>query len=132
IQSFAWSPDGKQIAFLASESKTEEEEKKEKEKDDARVVDRDEKHARLWVLDVNSGKVKQLTAGRWRVSEMEWMPDGNSLIVSATDHPESLDHSNRICQINVADAKIKEIAAPRGPFRGLRISPDGSMLAFVG
>ena len=48
----AWSPDGKSIAYLAPDPKTEAEEKKEKDKDDERVVDRDDKHARLRVIDV--------------------------------------------------------------------------------
>jgi len=64
IGSFSWSPDGKQIAFLASEPKTDAEDKKEKDKDDARVVDRDDKLARVWLLDPDSGKARQITSGR--------------------------------------------------------------------
>jgi Tol biopolymer transport system component len=41
VVSFAWSPKGDSIAFLAPEPKTEAEEKKDK--DDARVVDKDDK-----------------------------------------------------------------------------------------
>src|ERR1700736_1083316 len=47
VKSFEWSPDGKQFAFLAPDAKTEEEEKKEQDKDDAKTIDKDEKHARL-------------------------------------------------------------------------------------
>src|SRR5467141_1111054 len=56
IRNFAWSPDGKQIAFLAPDAKTEEEEKKEKDKNDARVVDNEDKHSRLWLLTLDSGE----------------------------------------------------------------------------
>jgi dipeptidyl aminopeptidase/acylaminoacyl peptidase len=132
VQSFAWSPDGKQIAFLAPEPKTDQEDKKEKDKDDARVADRDEHLARAWLLDVESGKVRQLTSGAWRVNEIEWAPDGTRLIVSATDHPESDEETNRIYAISTADGKMTQIAAPRGPFHTLRVSPDGSLLAYVG
>src|SRR6266853_4384343 len=55
VRNFAWSPDGKQIAFLAPDAKTETEEKKEKDKDDARVVDKEDKHARLWLLTLDTG-----------------------------------------------------------------------------
>src|SRR5208282_1110547 len=48
VRSFAWSPDGKQIGFLAPNAKSEAEEKKDKDKDDARVVDKDDKQPRLW------------------------------------------------------------------------------------
>src|SRR5216683_3123474 len=51
-----WSPDGKQIAYLAPDAKTEAEEKKEKDKDDAHVVDKEDKHARLWLLTLDAGE----------------------------------------------------------------------------
>ena len=131
IQSFEWSPSGKQIAFLASEPKTDAEEKKEKDKDDARVEDVDEKLPRLWLLDVESVKSRQLTSGRWKIDEAQWRPDESGLIVSATDHPESDDETNRIYAISAADGKLTELAAPRGPFGRLRVSPDGQALTYV-
>jgi dipeptidyl aminopeptidase/acylaminoacyl peptidase len=131
IASFAWSSNGKQIFYLAPEPKTDLEDKKEKDKDDARVVDRDDRLTRLWVLEVESGKSRQLTSGRWRIDEAEWLPDGNGVIVSATDHPESDQETNRIYSLNLAEGKMTEIAAPRGPFGRLRVSPDGKSLAYL-
>ncbi|HKP85350.1 MAG TPA: S9 family peptidase [Blastocatellia bacterium] len=130
VRSFEWSPDGRQIAFLAPEPKAEAEEKKESDKDDARVVDRDDKHARVWVIDVESKKVRQLTSGAWRVSELQWMAQGQ-LIVSATDHPEDERNTDRIFSMVVGDGKMTEIASPRGPFGGLQVSPDGKRVAYV-
>ena len=98
-------------------AKTEAEDKKEKDKDDARVVDRDDKQARLWLIDIETKKVRQLTAGKWRVDEAKFTPQGDRLIVSATDRPESDQETNRIFSIAVADGQLKEIAAPHGPFR---------------
>jgi dipeptidyl aminopeptidase/acylaminoacyl peptidase len=128
VQTFEWSPDGNQIAFLASEPATEAEEKKEADKDDARVVDRNEQHARVWVIDVESKKTRQLTSGSWRVSELQWTPQGE-LIVSATDRPEVEMDTNRIFRI--VDGKMREIAAPRGPFSGLQVSFDGKRIAYL-
>src|SRR5690242_11253727 len=102
VQSFAWSPDGKQIAFLAPDVKTDAEEKKEKDKDDARVVDKDDKHPRLWLLAIATGEARALTDSKWEVSEVAWMPHGDRLIVSATDHPESDEETHRIYSIAVA------------------------------
>jgi dipeptidyl aminopeptidase/acylaminoacyl peptidase len=132
VHSFEWSPDGKQIAFVAPEAKTDEEEKKEKDKDDARVVDKDEKPAVLWLLDVDSHKTRQLVARPWQVGEIEWLPSGDRLMVSATDHPESDEDTERIFSVSAADGKMTEIFAPRGPFRDLRVSKDGKWLSFVG
>src|SRR5467141_1011505 len=88
VKNFAWSPDGKQIAFLAPDAKTEAEEKKEKDKDDAHVVDKEDKHARLWLLTLDSGEVKALTEPKWDIREAVWHPSGTGLMLSATDHPE--------------------------------------------
>src|SRR5271170_309567 len=72
VHSFAWSPDGKQIGFLAANAKSDAEEKKDKDKDDARSVDRDSKHTRVWLLDVSTKKDRALTPPNWQVGEIEW------------------------------------------------------------
>jgi dipeptidyl aminopeptidase/acylaminoacyl peptidase len=131
VRAFEWSPDGKQIALIAPEPKSEAEEKKEKDKDDARVVDRDDKRSRLWLIDIETKKVRQLTAGNWQIQEAKWSPQGDRLIVSATDHPEIDRDTNRIFSIAISDGQMKQIAAPRGPFAQLSISPDGNAVAYL-
>src|SRR5215475_1402367 len=79
VRTFEWSPNGKYIAFLAPDAKTEDEEKKEKEKGDSRVVDKDDKHARLWILDVATNEAKPLTKPNWNVNALAWMPNGDQL-----------------------------------------------------
>jgi dipeptidyl aminopeptidase/acylaminoacyl peptidase len=132
IGSFAWSPDGKQIAFVAPEAKTDDEEKKEKDKDDARVVDKDEKPAGLWLLDLDSHKTRSVIGRPWQVGEVEWLPSGDRLIVSATDHPESDEDTERIFVVATADGKMTELLAPRGPFGDMHVSKDGKWLAYAG
>jgi Tol biopolymer transport system component len=107
VRAFEWSPDGKQIALIAPEPKSEAEEKKEKDKDDARVVDRDDKRSRLWLIDIETKKVRQLTAGNWQIQEAKWSPQGDRLIVSATDHPEIDRDTNRIFSIAISDGQMK-------------------------
>lgn len=132
VQSFAWSPDGKQIAYLAPEPKTDAEEQKEKDKDDARVEDKDVHLARVWMLDIDSGKSRQVSNGKWRIAEIEWVPDGSRLIAAATNTPESDENTERIYSLAIGDGKMTELAAPKGPFGRLRVSPDGKWIAFVG
>jgi dipeptidyl aminopeptidase/acylaminoacyl peptidase len=131
IQSFDWSPDGREIAYLAPEPRTSAEEQNEKDKDDARVVDRDEKHARLWIIDVESKKTRQLTSGNWRISEMKWLPSGDKLILVATDHPESDQNTERIFSIPAAGGEMTRISAPAGPFGMVTVSGDGKFLAYL-
>jgi len=129
IQSFQWSPDGKQIAFLAGEPKTEDEEKREKDKADMHVADRDEKHARLWSMDIASRKVQQITKAPWRVQEFDWIPGRSGFVVKATNRPESDQWTDRI-YIASSDGAMTELASPPAPFRRLKFSPDGKQLAY--
>ncbi len=123
VKNFAWSPDGKQIAFLAPDAKTEPEEKKEKDKDDAHVVDKEEKHARLWLLTLDSGEAKALTEPKWEIGEAVWHPSGTGLMLSATDHPESDQNTERIFFFRLWDAT-------NGARN--RVAQDGIRMAFVG
>jgi dipeptidyl aminopeptidase/acylaminoacyl peptidase len=132
ISNFVWSPSGKQIAFLAPDAKTDGEEKKEKDKDDAHVVDRDDKQPRLWLLTLATSEAKALSDSKWETSELAWLPGGDRIIVSATDHPESDQETHRIFSISVSDGSRKLILAPHGPFRDLRVSPDGMTVSYVG
>lgn len=132
IRSFEWSPDGSKIAFLSTEPRTEEEEKRLKEKDDAFVIDRDERDPRLRVIDIESQEVQQLTKENWRISEFLWMPQGKQLIIAATDHQRRDFFSNRIYLVSADDGNMQEITRPRGSFGRLKVSPDGKTIAYVG
>ena len=50
----------------------------------------------------------------------------------ATDHPESDQETNRIFTISVPDGKMQQVAAPRGPFTAVRVSPDGQQISYIG
>jgi dipeptidyl aminopeptidase/acylaminoacyl peptidase len=137
VKSFEWSPNGKQIAFLAPDAKTEAEEKKEKDKDDARVVDKDDKHARVWLLDVAgtgsaSPDPRAMTKATWNVDSLAWMPSGDQLILQATDRPAVDQYTEKIYSMQTSDGLLKGLIAPRGPFFGIRISPDGKGISYVG
>ena len=132
VKTFEWSPDGTRIAFLAPDAKTEEEQKKEKDKDDARVVDKDDKHARLWILDVASGETRAVTKANWNFDELAWLPSGDRVVVKGTERPESDEYTERIYSLRVADGTMEELAAPRGPFGEMRVAPDGKVISYVG
>ena len=132
ITSFDWAPDGKRIAFETTAPKTEEEEKKEKDKDDANIIGKPEGRTLFQVIDVESKTIKTLIQGAWRISEYVWTPDGDSLMMTATDNPQEELFSEKIYRVSAADGKMTFFAAPAGPFANLKVSPDGKMLAYVG
>src|SRR5579871_324729 len=131
VKSLEWSPDGKQIAFLAPDAKSDAEEKKEKDKDDAHVVDQEDKRTRLWLINVATEEARSLTGPGWEVKELAWLPAADRLIIKGTDHPESDQHTDRIFSVTTGGA-IQEMSAPRGPFREIRVSLDGKIVSYVG
>jgi dipeptidyl aminopeptidase/acylaminoacyl peptidase len=135
VDRFAWSPDGRQIAFLAPDAKTDAEEKKEKDKDDARVVDKQDKHARLWLVGVSDEKERALTPANFAVNELAWFPDGRAIAVIATDRPDSDRNTERIFKVRTASPEppaMDVLFAPRGPFDHLDVAPSGDAVSFVG
>ena len=132
VTALAWSPRGDAIAFLAADAKTEAEEKKDKEKDDARVVDKDDKPVRLWLIELAGKMVRRLSDGEWRIAEFKWAPAGDRLIAIAAQHPEPLAWRNKLLSISVADGTTKEVVAPAGPVADLQVSPDGKYLSYRG
>ena len=135
ISHFAWSPDGKAISFIAPDAKADAEDKKEKDKDDARVIDKDDKHPRLWLITLQDRSERAITHANFAVSDQAWFPRGDSLAVIATDHPESDRNTKRIFLVSTSqsdsEAAMKELLAPRGPFGDLNISPSGT-ISFIG
>ena len=131
VNAFAWSPDGKSIAFLSPDPKTDAEEKKEKDKDDARVVDKDDKQPRLRILDLARKEERVLTAPAWKIEELAWLPDGQSLVVQATNKPFSDQFSSGLYTVWLRGG-MDELRAPHGPINDLRISPAGKVISFAG
>lgn len=132
IETFRWSPDGRRIAFLASDPRSADEEKKQKEQDDARVIDVDRKPSRIWTIDVATRAVKAVTSGPWQFREIEWLPDGQRLLATGTARPADEHRGlDRLFAISLADGKVEEWLAPKGPFGRLQVSPKGSAAAYV-
>jgi dipeptidyl aminopeptidase/acylaminoacyl peptidase len=132
IETYRWSPDGRQIAFLAADPRNPEEEKKQKDQDDARVIDVDRKPARIWTVDIASKAVKAVTIGSWQFREVEWLPDGKRVLATGTAHPAD-EHRGveRLYTVSLADGRIDEFLAPKGPFGRIQVSPHGNAVAFV-
>lgn len=120
---FVWSPDGTRIAFLARDTGA---------TPDPRVVDRSDRHTRGWVLDLRDGSVRARTPPNWETAELAWTPDGTALVFAATDRPASDSLTARIWTVNVATDSLRAIAAPRGYFNDLQVSPDGRFVSYIG
>ena len=132
VESFRWSPDGLRIALLMNEPKSEAQQKREREKDDSRVIDKDARHARVWMLDVASKRLTQVTSGSWEIGQIEWLPDGRRLVAVATDRPAIDQFNDRLYTVDTSDGSFHELTATRAPLGGVAVSPDGRTVAYVG
>src|SRR6185295_5892296 len=132
VGAFRWSPDGTRIALLMAEAKSDVLLQRERDKDDGRVVDKDDRHPRVWTLDLPSRRLTPVTSGCWKIAEIAWTPDGARLLAIASARPETDAWTDRLYAIDTADGRFTEIAAPRGPIGELALSPDGRTIAYIG
>ncbi|HVM76302.1 MAG TPA: S9 family peptidase [Candidatus Saccharimonadales bacterium] len=130
VSALAWSPDGQSLAYLAPDPKSEAEEKKEQAKDDARVIDKDDKKPRLRILDLSKNESHALTPAGWEVEELSWLPDSHSLVVKANRRPASDQFTSGIYLVPL-DGAQKELRAPHGPLGRVRVSPSGKWIGFT-
>ena len=89
-----WSPDGRRVAFVVRENP----EDKDADQSSEALI------SNVYVVDVESGKVKQVTSfDNARVETPFWSPDGNTLAFSVV--------SNGRMQVQIADLLTEEIRA---------------------
>ena len=112
VQAFQWSPDGNRIAYVAQREPTPDEEKRLKDKDDAQVIDKNFKFARIWVIDVTTKKAAELVKGDYHATDPQWSPDGRRLAFVTNPTPKADDGIlSDIWVIDVTNAGGAEVVA---------------------
>jgi dipeptidyl aminopeptidase/acylaminoacyl peptidase len=84
LSSLKWSPDGTSLAVIRVDPDTADEKKRKEDKDDPEVFEEDTKLARLWVVDVETGKARNTTTAARNVWHFAWHPDSQSLLYTST------------------------------------------------
>ncbi len=160
VDDFEWSPDSSRLVLILRDPKPEDlEAAKDKDKDKEKsapkpktpppfVVDRlhfkqdtvgylDRRRTHLYVFDVASKKVTQVTSGDFDDSEPAWSPDGKSLaFTSNRSTPDPDRNYNSDIWVVAADntdkgAHLTQVTTNSGPDRSPAWSPDGKWIAFV-
>lgn len=124
VREFHWSPDGKRIAFLARAVPT------KSNDSDAQVADREEELPRVWTLDVESGTVRQITRGRWRIDQFAWL-DSERIMAIATDQPQSDAWDTALYSVLLSDGSFTLFDRPNEPFGSLSLSPEHSQVSIL-
>jgi dipeptidyl aminopeptidase/acylaminoacyl peptidase len=139
---FTWSPDGKQIAFVSSTPG----EQAAEASGDPRVITRylykpdlregmsrfnDNQRLHLFLVDIASKQVRQLTRGNYDEHSIDWSPDGKQLLFASNREPNQDEFFNYdLFTLQLADSSIHRLTATEFCEYEPLWSPDGKSIAY--
>jgi dipeptidyl aminopeptidase/acylaminoacyl peptidase len=129
----AWSPDGKTIALLYIKDAPRAAGPLAAVTRDEGVVESKIYEQRLTLVDVVTGRTRQISPSDLYVYEFDWAPDGKKLVATAT-HGNG-DDNWYVAELYVLDAgtgAAKSILKPKMQIGAPRWSPDKKSVAFIG
>jgi dipeptidyl aminopeptidase/acylaminoacyl peptidase len=140
--SAAWSPDGKRIAFVSAVPGPETADTT----GDPMVITRylykpdaaegmthfnDNRRLHLFVVDVASGRIDQLTDGNGYEHSIDWSPNGQELLFLTNRDADDDEFFNYdVYALKLADKSVRRLSATESNEYHPQWSPDGRMIAF--
>ena len=140
----ARSPDSKQLAFVYSTPGPE----SEAAGGDPMVITRylykpdywegnshfnDNRRQHIFIVDVASKQIRQLTRGDYCEHSIDWSPDGNELAFVSNREPNADQFFNYdLFAVRVADGSIRRLTATENAEYVPRWSPDGKTIVYQG
>lgn len=146
VQQFTWRPDGKMIAFAATEEALKR--TGEEKFNDSFEVGNDDflvKEAalptHLWMIPADGGEPTRLTSGDWTLpvshppsspaSPIAWSPDGRSIAFVQVETPHSGDADRSTLQIlDIESGQIHGVTGKTKHEGYPQFSPDGARIAY--
>src|SRR6266404_2345774 len=139
-----WSPDGKQIAFISSTPSA----LAAEASGDPMVISRylykpdagegmtrfnDNQRLHIFVVDLASKQVRQLTQGNTDEHSIDWSPDGKEILFVSNREPNQDEIFNYdIFTLQVSDNSIRRLTATESNEYEPLWSPDGKRIVFRG
>jgi len=150
VSSYEWSPDGTRLLLSIRDPEEEDEEEGEEESETREpwVIDRlqfkrdgagyltGDRHTHLYVFDVTTKQLTQITSGDYDESQAVWSPDGTrvAFVSNRTEEPDA--NANSDIWIVAADNTDKgqtllQVTTNTGSDGSPAWSPDGRSIAYV-
>jgi dipeptidyl aminopeptidase/acylaminoacyl peptidase len=139
-----WSPDGKQIAFISSTPG----EGAAELKGDPMVITRylykpdagegmthfnDNQRLHIFLVDIASKQVRQLTQGNYDEHSLDWSPDGKQLVFASNREPNQDEFFNYdLFTLQLSDNSIHRLTATESCEYDPLWSPDGKLILYRG
>lgn len=139
----AWSPAGDRIAFVSATPGPE----TAAMSGDPMVITRylyrptaseglnpfnDNRRLHIFVVELASKQVRQLTRGIHYEHSIDWSPDGKEILFVSNHEPNSDEFFNYdIFALNVADGSVRRLTATEGCEYTPRWSPDGKTIVYL-
>jgi len=130
-----WSPDGRQVAFLATVGA-----KKLTGAVEAGVrqvgeigLAQEEDEQRIAIVPAAGGDYRLVSPGDTFIYEYDWTPDGKGFVVtSARGNGDNNWWIATLGHVDAASGRLRIIAAPKMQMNMPHVSPDGRTVAFIG
>lgn len=140
----SWSPDSKQIAFVSSTPDP----RAAEASGDPMVITRylykpdagegmtrfnDNQRLHIFVVDVATKQVRQLTQGDFDEHSVDWSPDGKKILFGSNREPNQDEFFNYdLFTLNIADGSIERLTATEYNEYDAIWSADGKQIAYRG
>jgi dipeptidyl aminopeptidase/acylaminoacyl peptidase len=140
IQEFAFGPEGRRVAFLATEEDDEEFEELKEKGFDMEVYEEAAKPSRLFIAEVNLSEPRfdmpepRMLEIDEHVDDLQWALVGDRLLVTLSPSSRIDDRymSRQYATIDAVSGAVLGRIQTEGKLGMARLNPDGSRVAFIG
>ena len=133
VQSFAFSPDAKSIAFTATTPLTADEKKERWRSAGAKVFEGEWRNSHLFVVPAGGGEPRRVMPGSDHVAGYEWSPDGARFAILTAESADPYFAFSLLIPriISAADgAVIRQLDSEPRTLGSMHWSPDGRLVAW--
>jgi dipeptidyl aminopeptidase/acylaminoacyl peptidase len=143
-ESFTWSPDSKKVAFISATPGPE----TQQANGDPIVITRylykptaseglthfnDNRRLHIFLVDITTKQVRQLTDGMYDEHSIDWSPDGQEILFVSNREPNADEFFNYdVFPLKLSDNSVRRITATEGCEYAPRWAPDGKSIAYLG